>query len=165
MNAGFQESINQDIAQTSWYLRPDGSLDMDKLLEAFVDFYRWNSESWLERFQYKEAGHQLLLMAFLQRIINGGGRIDREMAIGNGRTDLAVFWKDQIIPIELKMHHNARSQPDGLRQIARYMEKLGQKSGYLILFEKKSSEELPWETRIRREIHEVDGKEVILRGM
>ncbi|MDZ4683283.1 MAG: hypothetical protein SGI94_22765 [Saprospiraceae bacterium] len=165
MNAGFQESINQDIAQTSWYLRPDGSLDMDKLLEAFVDFYRWNSESWLERFQYKGAGHQLLLMAFLQRIINGGGRIDREMAIGNGRTDLAVFWKDQIIPIELKMHHNARSQPDGLRQIARYMEKLGQKSGYLILFEKKSSEELPWETRIRREIHEVDGKEVILRGM
>ncbi|MBK8656816.1 MAG: hypothetical protein IPN20_23565 [Haliscomenobacter sp.] len=52
---------------------------MDKLLNAFVDFYRWHSESWLERFQYKEAGHQLLLMA-LQRILNGGGRIEREMA-------------------------------------------------------------------------------------
>jgi len=165
MNSAFQRGINQEIAQTSWYLRPDGSLDMDMLLEAFVDFYRWNSESWLERFQYKEAGHQLLLMAFLQRIINGGGRIDREMAIGNGRTDLAVFWKDQIIPIELKMLHNARSQPDGLRQIARYMDKLGQQRGYLILFEKKSSEELPWEVRIRREIHEVDGKEVVLLGM
>ena len=165
MNSAFQRGINQEIAQTSWYLRPDGSLDMDKLLEAFIDFYRWNSESWLERFEYKEAGHQLLLMAFLQRIINGGGRIEREMAIGNGRTDLAVFWKDQIIPIELKMNHNARSEPDGLRQIARYMDKLGQKSGYLILFEKKSSEELPWEVRLRREIHEVAGKEVILLGM
>jgi len=165
INSGFTDNINQEIAETSWYLRPDGSLDMDKLLEAFVDFYRWNSESWLERFQYKEAGHQLLLMAFLQRIINGGGRIEREMAIGNGRTDLAVFWKDQVFPIELKMHHNARSQPDGLRQIARYMDKLGQKSGYLILFEKKSSDELPWETRIRRETHEVDGKEVVLLGM
>jgi len=165
LNAGFQESINQDIAQTSWYLHPDGALDMDKLLEAFVDFYRWNAESWLERFEYKEAGHQLLLMAFLQRVINGGGRIEREMAIGNGRTDLAVFWKDQIIPIELKMHHDARSQPDGLRQIGRYMDKLGQRRGYLVLFEKKSSEELPWEVRIRREIHDVDGKEVILLGM
>ena len=165
MNSAFQRGINQDIAQTSWYLRPDGSLDMDKLLEAFVDFYRWNSESWLERFEYKEAGHQLLLMAFLQRIINGGGRIEREMAIGNGRTDLAVFWKEQVIPIEIKMHHNARSEPDGLRQISRYMDKLGQKQGYFILFEKKSSEELPWETRIRREVHEVDGKEVILLGM
>ncbi len=104
-------------------------------------------------------------MAFLQRILNGGGRIEREMAIGNGRTDLAVFWKDQIISIEIKMHHNARSEQDGLRQIARYMDKLGQRSGYLVLFEKKSSEDLPWEQRIRREVHEVDGKEVILLGM
>lgn len=165
LNASFQEGINQDIAHTAWYLRSDGSLDIDKLLEAFVDFYRWNSESWLERFQYKEAGHQLLLMAFLQRIINGGGRIEREMAIGNGRTDVAVFWKDQVIPIELKINHDARSQPDGLRQIARYMDKLGQKRGYLVLFEKKSSQELPWDHRIRREVHEVDGKEVILLGM
>lgn len=165
LTTGFQESINQEIAQTSWYLRPDGSLDMDKLLAAFVDFYRWNSESWLERFQYKEAGHQLLLMAFLQRIVNGGGRIEREMAIGNGRTDLAVFWKEQVIAIEIKMNHNARSLPDGLRQLGRYMDKLGQKQGYLVLFEKKSSEELPWEERIRRELHEVDGKTVVLLGM
>ena len=35
-----------------------------------------------------ECGHQLLLMAFLQRIINGGGRIDREMALARGRADL-----------------------------------------------------------------------------
>ena len=165
LNSSFSDGINQDLAQTSWYLRPGGALDMDKLLNAFVDFYRWHSESWLERFQYKEAGHQLLLMAFLQRILNGGGRIEREMAIGNGRTDLAVFWQDQVFPIELKMHHNARSEPDGLQQLARYMDKLGQKQGYLILFEKKTSEELPWETRIRREVHEVDGKEVILLGM
>ena len=41
---------------------------MHKLLAALTEFYRWNSESWLERFQYKEACHQLLLMAFLQRI-------------------------------------------------------------------------------------------------
>ncbi|MBK8043914.1 MAG: hypothetical protein IPK21_15400 [Haliscomenobacter sp.] len=45
------------------------------------------------------------------------------------------------------------------------MDKLGQKQGYLILFEKNVPEELPWETRIRREVHEVDGKEVILLGM
>ncbi len=165
LNTSFQEGINQDIAQTAWYLRPDGALDMDKLLGAFVDFYRRHSESWLERFQYKEAGHQLLLMAFLQRIVNGGGRIEREMAVGNGRTDLAVFWKNQVIPIELKMHHDKWSEPEGIEQLSRYMDKLGQKSGYLILFEKQSSEELPWEARIRREVHEVDGREVILLGM
>jgi hypothetical protein len=165
LNSLFHDSINQDIAQTAWYLRPDGSLDMDKLLDAFVDFYRRNSESWLERFQYKEAGHQLLLMAFLQRIVNGGGRIEREMALGNGRTDLTVFWQQQVIPIELKMHHDQWSQPDGLQQLARYMDRLGQRQGYLVLFEKKSSEVLPWEQRIRREVHQMEGKEIVLLGM
>ena len=165
LNSSLQHGIDTDIAQTTWYLYPDGSLDMDKLLAAFTEFYRWNSESWLERFQYREAGHQLLLMAFLQRIINGGGRIEREMAVGNGRTDLAVFWKSQVFPIEIKMNHDARSLPMGLQQLARYMDKLGQKRGYLVLFEKKPSEELPWEQRIRREIHIVDDREIVLLGM
>jgi RecB family endonuclease NucS len=104
-------------------------------------------------------------MAFLQRIINGGGRIEREMAVGNGRTDLAVFWKTQVIPIEIKMHHDARSQPQGLQQLARYMDKLGQQRGYLVLFDKKNAEELPWEQRIRREVHSVEDKEIVLLGM
>lgn len=165
LNSALQAGINEDIAKTSWYLHPDGSLDMDKLLEAFTDFYRWNSESWLERFEYREAGHQLLLMAFLQRVINGGGRIEREMAVGNGRTDLAVFWKNQVIPIEIKMNHNARSLSQGLQQLTGYMDKLGQQRGYLVVFEKKNSEELPWEQRIRRELLAVDGKEVVVLGM
>ncbi|MBX2927701.1 MAG: ATP-binding protein [Saprospiraceae bacterium] len=162
LNSAFQAGFNQDIAQTSWYLRADGSLDMDKLLRAFVDFYRWNSESWLERFEYKEAGHQLLLMAFLQRIVNGGGRIEREMALGNGRTDLAVFWKEQVIPIELKLQHNARTLPEGIQQLSRYMDRLGQKAGYLVIFEKKTSEELPWEERLRWEHITHEGREITL---
>jgi hypothetical protein len=63
------------------------------------------------------------------------------------------------------MHHDKWSESDGLRQLSRYMDKLGQKRGYLVLFEKKSSEELPWEQRIRRETHVVDDKEVVLLGM
>ena len=73
--------------------------------------------------------------------------------------------KDQVIPIELKMNHDKWSEPEGLQQLARYMDKLGQQRGYLVLFEKKPSEELPWEARIRREVHDVGGKEVILLGM
>lgn len=162
LNSSLHDSFNQELVETAWYVRPDGSLDMDKLLHAFVDFYRWNAESWLERYQYKEAGHQLLLMAFLQRIVNGGGRIEREMAVGNGRTDLAVFWKDQVIALELKIHRNARSLEEGLRQISRYLDKLGQKTGYLILFETRSSEEIPWEERIAWELKDYEGKQITL---
>ncbi|MEM7657355.1 MAG: ATP-binding protein, partial [Bacteroidota bacterium] len=137
-----------------------GRLMMDKLLEAFVEFYRWHAESWLERFSFKEAGHQLLLMAFLQRIVNGGGRIEREMAVGNGRTDVAIFWRDQVIPIELKLHHDRYSLSDGLDQLSRYMDQLGQQRGHLVIFEKQSSAELPWESRIRQETHHVQAKEI-----
>ena len=165
LTIGFSIGINQDIAQTSWYLNNDGTLNMDKLLDAFTDFYRWNSESWIDRYQYKEAGHQLLLMAFLQRVINGGGRIEREMATGNGRTDLIIFWKAQVITIEIKMHHDARSEPLGIQQLARYLDRLGQKNGYMVFLEKKSAMELSWEDRIRREVHIVDGKEIILYAM
>ena len=44
------------------------------------------------RFDYAEAGPQLLLQAFLQRIVNGGGRIEREYGLSRGRTDLLIIW-------------------------------------------------------------------------
>ncbi|WP_228292422.1 hypothetical protein [Candidatus Thiothrix anitrata] len=59
--------------QQAWYLTPQRRIDMPELLTAFQQFFRENSQSWIERFDYKEAGLQLLLQAFLQRIINGVG--------------------------------------------------------------------------------------------
>ncbi len=46
----------------------------------------------VERFDYKEAGPQLLLQAFLQKIINDGGRVEQKNGIGRMRTDLLVIW-------------------------------------------------------------------------
>ena len=57
------------LEETEWYVKADGDLDMDGLMEAFQRFFREHSEHWIERFQYKEAGPQLLLQAFLQRIV------------------------------------------------------------------------------------------------
>lgn len=150
LNSVFHHGFDNDIVQTPFYLRPDGALDMDKLLRAFINFYRRHSESWLKRFNFQEAGHQLLLMAFLQRIVNGGGRIEREMALGNGRTDLAVFWKKQVIALELKIRHDnlfPRRRPPSTS--ADYLDRLGQQHGYLVIFDKRPSAELPWDERIR----------------
>jgi hypothetical protein len=65
-------------------------LNLPKLLTQFQQFFREHSEGWIGRFDYKEAGPQLLLQAYLQRIVNGGGRIEREYGLGLGRTDLYV---------------------------------------------------------------------------
>jgi len=78
--------------ETAWYIRPDGRLDLPKLLAAFQQFFREHSDSWIQRFDYQEAGPQLLLQAFLQRIVNGGGRVEREYGLGRKRTDLLVLW-------------------------------------------------------------------------
>ncbi|MGM0519402.1 MAG: AAA-like domain-containing protein, partial [Campylobacterota bacterium] len=62
---GFQSSIyNQE---QEWYINQDNTINTKKLLLAFQAFFRKNADSWLEKFQYKEAGPQLLLQAFLQR--------------------------------------------------------------------------------------------------
>ena len=103
------------LQETEWYVKPDGDLDVEGLLAAFQGFFREHSEHWLERFLYKEAGPQLLLQTFLQRIVNPGGalarhtrltprtrhrgrgchrggRIEREYALGSRRTDLLIVW-------------------------------------------------------------------------
>ncbi|MDR1979621.1 MAG: ATP-binding protein, partial [Synergistaceae bacterium] len=41
-----------------WYVKPDGELDMAKLLREFQQFFRENIESWKEGYDYKEAGFQ-----------------------------------------------------------------------------------------------------------
>jgi hypothetical protein len=73
--------------QMSRYLK-DGIIDMDSLMRDFQQFWRENSDIWKERYEYREAAPHLLMMAFLQRIINGGGQIIREMASGTGRLEL-----------------------------------------------------------------------------
>jgi len=166
LNSSFEGiMVGQEIYQTPFYVRPNGSLDMDKLFHEFQKFYRENSEHWLERFQYKEAGQQLLLMAFLQRVVNGGGRIEREMAVGNGRTDLAAFWKDQVFAIEMKIKRRKDTREKGLDQLCAYLDRLNQQHGYLVLFETKPSEEIPWEQRIKWEDVTHQGKRVTVLEM
>ncbi len=86
------QTLLDSVVTRQWYISPDGSIAVEKLLEDFQKFFRENSESWIERFDYKEAGPQLLLQAYLQRVVNGGGRIDREYGLGRGRTDILLTW-------------------------------------------------------------------------
>src|SRR6056297_953838 len=115
------------VQKPQWYIEENGTLNMVKLLKAFQQFFREHSESWLSRFKYEEAGPQLLLQAFLQRIVNGGGLIDREYGLGRKRTDLYIRWP--IIPDRFtenkKQNHDEQKEhpfplsynPDDLQRI------------------------------------------------
>ncbi len=146
--------------EAHWYIMPDGRLDMSKLLAEFQQFYREHSAMWLERYAYKEAGPHLLLYAWLQRIINGGGHLARESAIGAGRVDLLVEWpvtknpaqrrwpipagvKAQKEAMEVKVYRDRNTTKQGLEQLGRYLTQLGEKRGHLLVFDRRAKRNRP----------------------
>jgi hypothetical protein len=143
------------------YLQND-SIDMNYLLKDFQIFWRENSEIWKERYDYKEAAPQLILQAFLQRVLNGGGQITREMAAASGRVDLCVIYMDKKYPIELKINRGQKSYADGLKQTAAYMDTLGCNIGWLILFDNKKNS---WKKRLFSSEEKVLEKTVFVYGM
>jgi hypothetical protein len=164
-------ATTQDVMsfETHWYLAPDGRLDMDKLLSAFQEFFREHSEHWVGRFDYQEAGPQLLLQAYLQRVVNSGGRIDREYGLGRKRTDLMVAWphKDgvQKVVVELKILYKSRERTiaEGLAQTAEYMDRCGTGDGHLIIFDRRAGRK--WEEKIFRQSEQFEGNTIVVWGM
>ncbi|MEW5988915.1 MAG: ATP-binding protein, partial [Chloroflexota bacterium] len=149
--------------RVAWYVQPDGRLDVPGLLTAFQQFFREHSEHWLQRFEYQEAGPQLLMPAFLQRIVNGGGRVEREYGLGRGRTDLLVWWPYgggvgvQKAVIELKVLYKslAATIEEGLAQTYAYADRCQAAEAHLILFDRRGGR--AWEEKIfRREEHYQD---------
>ena len=139
------------VQDTAWYVKADGSLDLVKLLTAFQTFFREHSEHWVERFDYKEAGPQLLLQAFLQRVVNSGGRIEREYGLGRRRTDLLIVWpqgdRTRRFVVECKILHKSLEQTiaEGIEQTADYMDRCAAEAGHLVIFDRSDS---PWTDKI-----------------
>ncbi|MCP5050400.1 MAG: ATP-binding protein, partial [bacterium] len=163
------------IQRTAWYTADDGSLDMEKLLTAFQAFFRKQFESWVDGIKYKEAGRQLLLQAFLQRIVNGGGRVEREYGLGRGRTDLLIVWplknddgtirSVQEVVIEIKIRYGSLETTikKGLKQTRRYMDKCGTSQGYLLIFNR--STKASWDEKIFKREETCEGVNIGIYGM
>ncbi|MFZ1709432.1 MAG: AAA-like domain-containing protein [Anaerolineae bacterium] len=171
-------SVTQDfiVQELAWYIRSDGQLDLPKLLAAFQQFFREHSESWVERFDYKEAGPQLLLQAFLQRIVNGGGRVEREYGLGRKRTDLLVLWpvaepgvegKEHVQRgvIELKVLHKSleATLAEGVVQTWEYADRCGAAEAHLVIFDRTPDK--PWEEKIFRREEAIQGRPITVWGM
>ena len=118
-----------------WYVNKDGSLDMGKIMTDWQEFWREDSHLAAEGFGYRESGPHLMLMAFLQRIINGGGRIERECGLGRGSMDLLIEWKNDRHVIEIKLRRGKRTEAAALEQLAGYLDRVGLSEGWLVLFD------------------------------
>ena len=145
-----QDSLDVDDA---WYVDAAGVVDLRKLLTAFATFYGEHAGHWLGRFkEYSEAAPQLILQAYLQRIVNGGGRIEREYGLGRGRTDLLVLWprapgapydlwRRFVIECKVLRDSDRRSLEAtverGVEQTLGYMEQCNAEEGHLVVIDRR----------------------------
>ncbi|HRI64277.1 MAG TPA: ATP-binding protein [Polyangium sp.] len=145
-----------------WYVRNDGSLDMEKLMTDWQAFWRKDGHVAAAGFDYRESGPHLMMMAFLQRVINGGGQIHREYGLGRGALDLLVEWKGARHAIELKIRRSTNTEPDALAQLGQYLEHLGLSEGWLILFDRRKG--LKWDKKLYQRDVDYHGKRIRLVG-
>ena len=146
-----QDSLDIRVA---WYVDDDGRLDMTKLLGAFRTFFGEHAEHWLGHLgPYREAAPQLILQSYLQRVVNGGGRIEREYGLGRGRTDLLVLWPRESgqpsdlwerFVVECKVLRDsdrkslAWTVEKGVEQTLGYMKQCGAEEGHLVVMDRRS---------------------------
>src|SRR5215470_6701808 len=136
------------LADPRTFVLPDGRLNFPLLLHEFADFWREHGEILANAQHYHEAAPQLVLMGFLQRIVNGGGHVEREYGIGRGRIDLLIRWPyttpdgkrhSQREAIELKVWRPGEPDPmtRGLTQLDNYLDRLNLTSGTLVIFDRR----------------------------
>ena len=137
-----------------WYVDDDGRLNMTKLLSAFSTFFGEHAEHWLGQLgAYREAAPQLILQSYLQRVVNSGGRIEREYGLGRGRTDLLVLWPREagqpsdlwerfVVECKVLRDTDRKSLASviecGVKQTLGYMAQCGAEEGHLVVMDRRS---------------------------
>jgi hypothetical protein len=141
----------------SW-LNKDGELNTDALLQAFLVFWRQHGEPLLSSAVYHEIAPHLVLMAFLHRVVNGGGTLEREYAIGRDRMDLCLKYGKITLGIELKAWRDKKSdpEPEGMEQLDNYLAGLGLDFGWLVIFDRRTKA-LPLVERLATQVKTTDG--------
>jgi hypothetical protein len=126
---------------TPAWLLANGEIDLDVLLQSFLAFWLQHGEALLGSASYPEIAPHLVLMAFLHRVVNGGGTLEREYAIGRDRMDLCLRYGLVTLGIELKVWRTGRGDPlsKGLEQLESYLGRLQQSQGWLVIFDRRDT--------------------------
>ena len=155
-----QDDMKVTIPQTPW-ATPDG-LDMAGLMAAFQSFWRENSGTDRHVYDYREATPHLVLMAFLQRVLNGGGHLVREMALSSKRLDLCAEYRGHRYAVEVKTSRNFRGE-ESFAQLVGYLDTLGLAEGWMAVFDVDSAKS--WDDKLYRRDETFRGKTVHIVGL
>ena len=149
-NLGFDNFLHKFRINS---LNHDGSLNVKQILNILKEF--WNEESDIPICYvrgYQDATPQLFVQAFLRRVANGNGFVNREYGLGKGRTDIMLKWQYdkegqtiyQKIVMELKVINQKQSydklKQQAIEQTAKYAKTCGTKEAHILIFDRHKSQ-------------------------
>jgi hypothetical protein len=162
------------IVESAAFVKKDGSLDFTAMISGFQQFFRENAGAWKKRTRYDEAAPQLLLQAWLQRVVNSGGSIEREYALGSRRCDIFARYYyhvegkkiEQRFVLEIKVvrEHSAVSTTikEGLSQIANYADMCAPEEAHLVIINPKA---IDAKKKVFRVTCKAGGRNITVWGM
>jgi len=155
LTRGVQDEVMMRVPENPWV--SDAGVDVAGLLAAFQRFWRENANPNACPYQFREAYPQLVLQAFLQRVVNGGGQVVPEMAFGSERMDVCLKYQAFSYAIEVKTRaYYDKSHEKAHAQLVRYMDRLGVSEGWLVVFDPDYDK--PWDEKIAAETFAREGR-------
>ena len=124
---------NDALLHKSIFINDDGTLNMERILERFVDTQRMihgdADDSFLE-----EEGRERFL-TYIAPIINGTGTYSiEEQTRDKLRMDVVIHYFGKRYVVELKIWHGPRYNEEGEKQIMQYLDYFGLHLGYMVSF-------------------------------
>ncbi len=139
----FEKDLRQldinDLVVDSRFVDASGHLDFRLVLDKFQAFMKSKGAAVAKHPTFAEATGQLLLLSYLDLLVNGKGWTFKEVQSGEGRIDVMCCYKNQKEVVELKLWYGASGYDKGLEQLARYLESENLDRGYLVVFDRRDN--------------------------
>ena len=117
------------------YINPDGGLDLDKLLNRYVEYIKLRGAKMFEGRNYYEGVYQYNLDQFLSLYVQAAdGRVYPETQVGGGRIDLLINLNNKEYLIEVKANITGNEYEKAKKQILEYINRKGLKDGWLVIY-------------------------------
>ena len=154
--------------QPERFVDAEGGLDLHGLLEDFRDYFRQHPERWSQRVLGYEVGPELLLQAYLQKVVSSAGWMLREYGLGRGRTDLLLVWrqggkKRRFVVESMECHGGVeRLIRVGAVNTGSYMKRCGAEAAHLVIF---APTQAAWKDRPLRRLVRIGQTKVEVWGI
>lgn len=149
------------------WLTPEGRLDFAALVDHFLKWWRENGDDLPEELPlYPEAVPHLAFMAYLQKVVNGGGQVHREYAANRRALDLLVCYGPDRFVVEIKRVRDRDTletvREAAIEQTLAYLDEVGEHEAWILIFDQRKKRS--WRQRLWTKTVKRDGMTLHLRG-